>query len=239
MWGSGSVPAWGTLTSTEVRAAGAGRLTIGNGRSTARDSTACISIDGAPAPRRHSGRGGRLVRRRHRVRAIVLLEKRRNVMSMLGKLAVAPACVGFILATVAPSSAAPDYWVGMGGSAVDTTHAPADTPAGKLYVAKVMLGNGGSPGQYGVQVYLRVKLGDTLVCGASTTIAPPPTAGHAVEALEFDLVVPHAAGAITLPRGVSKGTAAAQLVQYTLEAELSQSGTLPAGVYEEGNTSNN
>jgi len=160
-------------------------------------------------------------------------------MSALWKTSFVLACAGLALAVAAPSSAAPDYWVGMGGSAIDTTQTPAETPAGKLYVAKVMVGNSGTPGQYGVQVYLQVKVGTTLVCGASTTITPPPTAGHAVEALEFDLVIPHHVPGKGLAAVKTSAKTAETPVQYTVEAQLSQSGTLPPGVYEEGNTGNN
>jgi len=148
--------------------------------------------------------------------------------AVLGAAIAAPAlalALALPFATAA-AQARPDYWVGLSTGQVSNAPAPRKVEGGWLIRATLVVGNAGAPGHNQVLAWVNAAQGTSYACDQSMTLTPP-TQGHAVDPVAFQVFYPAAGGNPILSK--------VQRVTYDLRGTVAE--TLQP--YEDQNQNNN
>lgn len=111
----------------------------------------------------------------------------------LGAAIAAPAVGLALTLTTGAALAGPDYWVGLSTGQASNAPAPRRVAGGWLIRATLVVGNSGAPGHNQVLAWVNAAQGSSYICDQSVTLTPP-TQGHAVDPVAFQVFYPAAGG---------------------------------------------
>lgn len=122
--------------------------------------------------------------------------RRRGVLH--AAIAAPAVALAFAFATGA-ALAGPDYWVGLSTGQASNAPQPQRVAGGWLIRATLVVGNSGTPGHNQVLAWVNAAQGSTYICDRSVTLTPP-TQGHAVDPVAFQVFYPAAGREPVFPK---------------------------------------
>jgi hypothetical protein len=137
--------------------------------------------------------------------------------------------------------AGPDYWVGLSTGQSSNAPQPQRVPGGWLIRATLVVGNSGAPGHNQILAWVNAARGSTYLCDQSVTLTPP-TQGHAVDPVAFQVFYPAAGREPVFPKTPKvtydlRGTVAETLQPYEDQDQNNNVITVSISVPEGGQAS--